>query len=430
MAIFRKKEKIGSGGFGTVWKCERKEDKKIFAEKILDDDINEEAKKRFKREVRILSELDHPNIVKVIGKRLSKQPLFYIMPLYKNSLDKEFPDMTGNQERIIQIFNQILDAIEYSHSQGVIHRDLKPQNILLNSDNDLVVSDFGLGRQFTSESTRQTQTGFGLGTPLYMAPEQFTDAKNASEVSDIYALGRMLLELYTERLSPGSVDYSNVPPEIEVIVRRCLEADPSKRFPNVTDLKIAFLSIFDTAAISQHLDKLDAVITRLSSVVDASEEDARIFLDGLLKSINDGDLIQHAVMSVTSQVFGIIENLDRDGLRSIIKQYVSLMTSQGWPFGFTDKIGNTCRDIFFAVSDFEVRAELIYCAIEVGASHNRWHVMEIAGKLLCERKKPGEAVPIKERIESIEHYLSYIRQYINRERLDPLLKPFFPRKYD
>lgn len=429
MAVYLKKDIVGSGSFGTVWKCKRKEDGKIFAEKLLDDDVDEKAEKRFKREVRILSELDHPNVVKVLGKRLSKKPFFYIMPLYEKSLDNEFPEIVGNQERIIHIFNQVLDAIEYAHSQGVIHRDLKPQNILLNNDNDLVVSDFGLGRQFTSESTRQTQSGFGLGTPLYMAPEQFTDAKNASKASDIYALGRILLELYSEILSFGSVDYSCVPPKIEVVVRRCIDPDMSKRFSSVSDLKIAFQSIFDSTAISERLSRLDAVIARLSSISTATEQDAKILLEGLLIGVEDDDLIQNAVMSVTPTVFNIIESLDLEGLRLIIKKYVDLMTSQGWPFGFTDKIGSVCKSIFYEVSDFEVRANLIYCAVEVGASHNRWHVMKIAGKLLNEQKSPGEAIPIKERLKEIEHYLiSNMREYVNVERLDLLLKPLFYEK--
>ena len=425
MATYLNMNKIGSGGFGTVWKCKRKDDGRIFAKKSLDDGSDEDAVRRFKREVRIISQLDHPNIVKVIWKRLSEEPYFYIMPLFRASLREQIPQIVGDTDRIRKIFTAVLDAVEYAHGQGIIHRDLKPENVLLNSDEDVVVSDFGLGRDFDAESTRQTQTGFGLGTPLYMAPEQFSDAKNCSSASDIYACGRILLELYSGILTLGGQDFTNLPPEIEVIVRRCCEPEPSRRFLTVTDLKIAYQSIYDASVLSEQLSALDSVITRLSAVDECSEDDAKVLYEGLLARIADGDLIQNAVMSVTPKAFSVIERLDVEAARSIIKRFVEVMTGQGWPFSFTDKIGSKCRELFDVMSDFEVKADLIYCACEVGASHNRWHVMEIAADLLARRKEAGEVIPLKERLDRIPQYHDVLSHYVKREKLAPLLKTIF-----
>jgi eukaryotic-like serine/threonine-protein kinase len=107
------------------------------------DDTDEEVVKRFEREVRIQSKLDHPNIVKVLDKKLTDDARFYVMPLYRGSLVDEFPDIVGYEERLSRIYSSILDAIEHAHTQGAIHRDLKPENVLLNSDQDIVISDFG-----------------------------------------------------------------------------------------------------------------------------------------------------------------------------------------------------------------------------------------------------------------------------------------------
>lgn len=124
MAKYIDIKNIGSGGFGEVWQCERDADKHIFAKKKLKPGTDDEGIRRFIREVRILSSLDHPNIVKVIGKRLSNDPYFYIMPLYSTSLKKELSSLIGNETRIKPIFLAIIDGIEYAHSEGVIHRYL------------------------------------------------------------------------------------------------------------------------------------------------------------------------------------------------------------------------------------------------------------------------------------------------------------------
>ena len=131
MATYINSQIIGTGGFGIVWRCHRKEDGKVFAMKSIDQDVDNDAILRFKREVRIQSKLDHPNIVKVISKRLTYEPYFYVMPLYKGSLRQEYPQITGDQNRIEPVFKALLDAIEYAHREGVMHRDLKPENILL-----------------------------------------------------------------------------------------------------------------------------------------------------------------------------------------------------------------------------------------------------------------------------------------------------------
>ena len=175
-------EQIGTGGFGVVWKCRRTSDGQLFAKKQLDPSAaaDPELVARFNREVRMLSELDHPNIVKVIGKRFLTPPFFYVMPLYPSSLANVIPGLVGDEGRIRKIFAQVLDAVEYAHKQGVIHRDLKPENVLYFADSDIVVSDFGLGRQLNSGSLRRTGTGYQMGTPLYMAPEQGVNAKVAT----------------------------------------------------------------------------------------------------------------------------------------------------------------------------------------------------------------------------------------------------------
>ena len=147
--------KLGSGGFGEVWLCRRESDGNVYAKKKLLGSVDEDGTKRFQQEVPLLSRLDHPNIVKVVGFHLQKAPYWYVMPRYQHTLYQEVPSLVGDTRRIIDIFTAILSGIEYAHAEGVIHRDLKPENVLMNSDDDIVVTDFGLGRALDSETSSQ-----------------------------------------------------------------------------------------------------------------------------------------------------------------------------------------------------------------------------------------------------------------------------------
>src|SRR5262249_16878416 len=166
--------------------CIREEDGNVFAKKKLLPGVDPVGIRRFQHEVRLLARLDHPNIVKVMAFQLQTPPYWYVMPRYDHTLHQEIPSLVGDTSRIIPIFTSVLAGIEYAHGEGVIHRDLKPGNVLMNEDDDLVITDFGLGRALHPEISRNTITGFGMGTFLYMAPEQMTDAKNADRRADIY----------------------------------------------------------------------------------------------------------------------------------------------------------------------------------------------------------------------------------------------------
>lgn len=215
-----------------------------------------------------------------------------------------------------------------------------------------MISDFGLGRILDSDSTRKTLTGTGMGTPIYMAPEQYDDAKNANPRSDVYALGVILLELFQGRQRSGSFDLDDIPPGIGVLIRRCVQKDPARRFASVTVLKTAWNSLYENLAAAEHLKQAEAAIARLAASEAPCEDDARILLESLVKYRNDNDFLQKAIMSVNPAVFGIIERMDLDGLRLTINGFTALVTSQGWPFDFTDDIGRACEKIFLRSGRF------------------------------------------------------------------------------
>jgi len=119
------------------------------------------------------------------------------MPLYAQGLRQIIPQLTKEHPRIRGIFRLILSAVQYAHERGIIHRDLNPNNIMMNCDNEIVVSDFGLGRRLDASTSRVTQPHGAMGTSGYMAPEQYHEAEHADVRSDIFALGVILNEMYS-----------------------------------------------------------------------------------------------------------------------------------------------------------------------------------------------------------------------------------------
>jgi hypothetical protein len=224
-------KKIESGGYGQVCQCRRDADGQIVAKKTLSDSFSPESRKRFAREVRILETTTHPNIVRVLDKDLDSTPLWYAMPFYRSSLlhEVELGGIVGNLARIALIFPRVLAGVQYLHNHGILHRDLKPGNVLLNDDNDVVLSDLGHGRIIDSRSARLTSTGKrDFGTFLYMSPEQIHDGKAADERSDIYSLGRLLYELLTGEIDTRQ-NTKGIPEPFAALVERCTERAPADR---------------------------------------------------------------------------------------------------------------------------------------------------------------------------------------------------------
>lgn len=141
--------------------------------------------------MRLISRLNHPNVIKIIGYDTSGDKKYYIMPKYRCSIMVIIPELYNNFDRQYKVLTEILNGLVYLHEQGVLHRDLKPQNILYNSDTDIAISDLGFSRQIDSDSQRLTQFGDVFGTQRYMSPEQAVNSEGVTE-KQIY----MRLEKY------------------------------------------------------------------------------------------------------------------------------------------------------------------------------------------------------------------------------------------
>jgi eukaryotic-like serine/threonine-protein kinase len=250
-------DRLGSGGMGSVYLARELASDRLVAMKFLHHPGNPESYERFLVELRILAQLDHPNIVRVLSSDFLRADPFFTMEYMpggslSRALDASTPVPVAEAIRLVRI---VCDAVTAAHAQGVIHRDLKPSNILLAADGTPKVSDFGLAKRLEHDDQLTVASG-ALGTPSYMPPEQVS--RKNGEIgpwSDVYGLGATLYHLLVGRApfvgeTPLEIIElvladpaprlrairAEIPKELEGIVLKCLEKDPKDRYQSVAEL--------------------------------------------------------------------------------------------------------------------------------------------------------------------------------------------------
>jgi serine/threonine protein kinase len=228
------------GGMGTVFKCKDNKLNKTVALKVIHPRLLEskEALARFRQEVSISQELQHPNIVKVFNLEEWEGTEYFTMEWVDGVTLREIINQRKKDKRpftieeAYRIISQLSDALSYAHNY-TIHRDIKPENILVANDSELKIklTDFGIAKMLTSIGL--TSISMQMGTPYYMAPEQKTDAAHVDKRADIYALGVVLFELLTLENTIGlempSEINSEVPKQIDNVIKKALSSKPEQR---------------------------------------------------------------------------------------------------------------------------------------------------------------------------------------------------------
>jgi eukaryotic-like serine/threonine-protein kinase len=247
---------IGRGGMGIVYRAKDRRLKRTVAIKVLPPELafRSEIKVRFLREAETAAQLNHPNIVDIYSVDELQQLVFFVMAYIPgDNLAKRLHDqgaMSVDDTR--RIVRDVADALAYAHERGVVHRDIKPDNILIDQGSGRpMVTDFGIARAITEGDNRLTATGIAIGTPTYMSPEQAAGDREIDGRSDLYALGivayqmltgqppfvasstpAMLVKHLSERPTPLQQRRSDVPPDLSRAIMMLLEKDPAARFPS------------------------------------------------------------------------------------------------------------------------------------------------------------------------------------------------------
>jgi eukaryotic-like serine/threonine-protein kinase len=230
-------ERIGQGGMGEVFRCSRDSDGLLVAVKILTPEMAAvpDYVRRFGREAAAMAQLDHPGIVRLLGRGKAGQHVYIAMEL----IDGESLRLWAHKNRpgarqLAMLLAQVAHALAYAHARAVVHRDLKPDNVLVTKDLRTKVLDFGLAGLHAEGAQCLTQSNVAMGTANYMAPEQRKDAKRADHKADIYSFGVMTYELLTGELpvgkfAPPSKLVAGLDARWDALIERCLEPNPGSR---------------------------------------------------------------------------------------------------------------------------------------------------------------------------------------------------------
>lgn len=383
--------KLGSGGYGEVHEALVAGLHGRVAIKTLIKE-NSESVARFKREVTILSRLEHPNIIPILKRHLDQSPYRFAMPLAESSLADELPHLFGNITRATEYFRQVLTGMSYAHSQGVIHRDLKPENVLL-IDGRIYVSDFGLGKRIESSDLYHSFTASGVrgGTIVYAAPEQFGNFRHARERADIYALGKILYEMLTNHEPYPSMDIERVPGQFRYIVNKCTKIDPQDRFSSVDELLENFNAVADPNRFNQVVyteSRLDALKAEIFSV-ETAEEICQHFMENL----ENEDIIRRDFPKISTPYLSHFVNDSLVEFNSILRAFDEHVSGR-LDFTFCDIVSETYLRILKLTDDLDIFRVIATRLLLMGATHNRFRVMNDFCDLLSKirSEEPSKAM--------------------------------------
>jgi eukaryotic-like serine/threonine-protein kinase len=263
-ANYELETEVGRGGMGIVYCARDKRLKREIAIKVLPPELSFRAdiRQRFLREAETAAQLNHPNIVPIYTVEERDNLVYFVMAYIKGDnlgqrLQQHGPIAPVEVRRILR---EVADALSYAHNRNVIHRDIKPDNIIIDEETGrAMVTDFGIARALTdSGDSRLTATGMAIGTPAYMSPEQSAGDSAIDGRSDLYSLGvvgyqmlcgqppfvanntpSMLVKHLSERPIPVDERWPDLPQDLSRAVMMCLEKDPADRFPNAAAFALA-----------------------------------------------------------------------------------------------------------------------------------------------------------------------------------------------
>ena len=251
LADYQILEKIGEGAMGIVYRAHQKSLDRPVALKVLRPELalDQTFVERLKREARATAQLEHPHLLRALAVGEEGRTHYFAMELVEGGSGRDAAERGGlPEDKVREIGHAIGQALAYVHERGLVHRDVKPANILLGKDGSVRLADLGLSRKTIQSDETLSRPGTTLGTPVYMAPEQILDASSVGPAGDVYGLaaslvylatgerpfrGSTLLEILAAK-EAGDLGVEGISPELQGLLLRALDLEPGRR-PTATE---------------------------------------------------------------------------------------------------------------------------------------------------------------------------------------------------
>lgn len=393
-SYYRVKNRINEGGFGNIYECdicneERKIIQSNLVAKNLKDTTDFSLPHRFDREMRYIEQLKHENIMKPIHCDYDNE--FIIMKRYPYNLEEYLNSHELDEEELLTIFIAIVSAMKYCVSEGILHRDLKPHNILVTENGKPILSDFGLSAPYLDRDTKYnlTETHFNAGTKMYSAPEQLNSLKEATEKSEVYSLGVILYTLYTKNFSRLESEFITgiENSRMRHIIKKATKQNSEERYETIDDLYQNindYLNPKDDISIQNfELDYIAEKIYQACKNKDTSQtEDIFNVISNVEFDEGDNLLVKVSII----QHLYLMES-DSDEYNTFIIKAAKKIVKSSYTFSYVDTIVRVIVDLLTEIGEkfeIETKVQLINAAVMVSSSHNRFYAMTKIGDYINE----------------------------------------------
>ena len=360
--------------------------------------LDAKTKARFSREVRYLAGFEeNSRVLQVIDSNLTMDPPYFVMKYYSDG------DLSGLAKRIQDditfqeiIFNKMLDCISELHARGFQHRDIKPQNFLVEGES-IVVSDLGLAKEIGAGTTF-TQSHEFWGTHGYIPPEFLNGGfKASSPPSDIFMLGKTFYFLLTGR-GPLYLTGLDIPPAIYHVIERCCEVDLANRYAAIADLKqdlrLAYDVILGRAkGIGEARQSLSQIVNRLNSEKKYDADEVTAFLD-LLAKLPADESVSVIYELPKSLYYVLAQDPIKSRLCKFLDQYSNFSQSAVATWSYAEMVADHMKIVFERSTSTAHRARALEIAIDGALTANRFAAMDTCSDMITSVSEPDLGVAV------------------------------------
>ena len=422
---YRVRREIGRGGMGVVLEVERVDDGRVEALKWCR--VGGAWLKRFAREVRLMERVRHRHVVPVLASNLEASPPYFVMPLAEGSLADALPGLAWRESEALGVFRQVCLGVRAIHESGIVHRDIKPANVLRLPGGRYAVSDLGVAKLASRDTTALTQTRAVVGTFGFLAPEQFLPAgsRRADVRTDIYQLGKVLYQLLTGR-PPALVEPEALPKGLAHILLRATSVNPDDRYRDLGELLDA-LRYYQLARdpARNAREALESLVLEAETLLRRREfrsENVREIL-ALLTPIGrlDSSAAVERFDRLPDGLLPVLAGEFAGEFLPVLRGYAVAVRARvsGFPFHYADQLARRMRLVFLATRHPAIKALALEATLIAAVGLNRYSAMHMFNRMLMAVTGIDVALPTAEMLRAHARTYAVLADGAPADRLHP-----------